>query len=109
MPIVNRRIFNSDYVFNMRKGGDRSLRKLRRQRRFASLPGLLYGDIFIASDQDTQTLRITLFLVTMLVLSLFLFSKRVTVFTAYVLGAVYVGWVGILIYGMTTAATAAGG
>lgn len=71
--------------------------------------GLIFGDVFIASAQDTQTLRITLFLVTMLVLSVFLFSKRVTVFSAYVLGAVYLGWVGILVYGMATATPAMAG
>jgi len=71
--------------------------------------GLMFGDVFIASAQDTQTLRIALFLVTMLVLSLFLFSKRVTVFTSYVLGAVYLGWMAILVYGMVTVTTATAG
>ncbi len=71
--------------------------------------GLMFGDVFIASSQDTQILRIALFLVTVLVLSLFLFSKRITVFTSYILGAVYLGWIGLLVYGMLTVSTAAAG
>ncbi len=70
---------------------------------------LIYGDVFIASAADTQTLRIVLFGVTMLVLSIFLFSKRVTVSTAYLFGAVYLGWVGMLIYTMGNVAGAAAG
>ena len=61
---------------------------------------LIYGDVFLQSAADTQTLRIVLFLVTLVVLSMFLLSKRVTVVTAYVLGAMYVAWLGILVYGI---------
>jgi len=71
--------------------------------------GLLFGDVFIGSAEDTQTLRIVLFLVTILVLSLFLFSKRVTVFSAYILGVIYLGWVGMLVYSVSTMTTVAAG
>jgi cation:H+ antiporter len=69
------------------------------------LYGLMYGDVFIASSQDTQVLRIVLFAVTMLVLSLFLFSKRVTVLTSYILGVVYLGWIIFLVCTMMAVTT----
>jgi len=66
------------------------------------LYGLMFGDVVIESAAQTQTLRWVIFFVTLTVLSLFLFSKRVTVNTSYVLGAIYLGWVAFLVYGMVT-------
>lgn len=64
------------------------------------LYGLIYGDVSMASAEDTQLLRIVLFVVTVFVLSLFLLSKRVTVFSAKILAAIYAVWIAILIYGV---------
>ena len=65
------------------------------------LYGLIYGDVSLASAEDTQLLRIVLFVVTVFVLSLFLLSKQVTVFSSKILAAIYAVWIAILVYGVT--------
>jgi cation:H+ antiporter len=67
--------------------------------------GLIYGDVSIASAEQTQILRWVIFFVSLTVLSLFLLSKKVTVTTSYILGAIYLGWMGFIIYGMATVIT----
>jgi hypothetical protein len=50
------------------------------------------------SAEETQGLRIMLFGVTVVVLSLLLLSRRLTVSTAYILMAIYIGWMGYVFY-----------
>ena len=66
------------------------------------LPLLLYAlifntDVAVMSADETQLLRIVLFGVTIVVLALLLLRKRVTVSVAYLLSAIYVGWMGFVI------------
>jgi cation:H+ antiporter len=58
---------------------------------------LLYGDVAIDVAAETQVLRIVLFGVTAIVLSVLLLSKRVTVTTAWILTAIYVGWMSYIL------------
>jgi cation:H+ antiporter len=62
------------------------------------LYGLLYGPVEVMSADQTQSLRIVLFAVTVVVLSLLLLSRRVTVSTAWLLSAIYVGWMGFIVW-----------
>ncbi len=62
------------------------------------LYALLFGDVQVMSADQTQSLRIVLFAVTALVLSIFLLGKRVTVTTAYFLLVIYFGWMGYIFY-----------
>ncbi len=64
------------------------------------LYAMIYGNVDIMSAADTQMLRVVLFGVTVVVLSLLLLSRRVTVTTAYVLSAIYVSWMGFVFYDM---------
>ncbi len=59
---------------------------------------VFYGDVVVESAEETQLLRVVLFAVTVVVLSLLLLSKRVTVTTAYILMAIYAGWMGFIFY-----------
>ena len=65
------------------------------------LYGLIYGDVSLSSAGDEtnasmQALRIVLFGVTTVVLTAFLMSKQITIKTAYVLGGIYLAWMGFL-------------
>jgi cation:H+ antiporter len=67
------------------------------------LPLLLYTlifntDVMVTSAAETQLLRIVLFGVTVVVLASLLLRKRVTVSVAYLLSAIYAGWMGFVIY-----------
>ncbi len=62
------------------------------------LYAILYGDVTVMSAEETQVLRIVLFAVTVVVLSLLLLSRRLTVTTAYILIAIYIGWMGFVLY-----------
>jgi cation:H+ antiporter len=62
------------------------------------LYALLYGDVTIMSADETQTLRVVLFVVTVVVLLLLLLAPRVTVATAFILAAIYFGWMGFVFY-----------
>ena len=69
------------------------------------LPLLLYAlifntDVLVMSAHNTQLLRIVLFGVTVLVLASLLLRKRVTVSVAYFFSAIYVSWMGFVIYDM---------
>ena len=66
------------------------------------LYALLFGDVVVQSADQTQALRIVLFLVTSLVLSIFLLSKKVTATTAYLLLAIYLGWIAFIFYDVST-------
>ncbi len=66
------------------------------------LPLLLYALIFgtdveVMSADETQLLRIVLFGVTVVVLASLLLRKRITISVAYLLSAIYVGWMGFVI------------
>ncbi len=63
---------------------------------------LMYGDVMVMSADATQSLRIVLFGVTFVVLSAFLLPRRITVTTAWLLFAIYLAWMGFVIYGATT-------
>ena len=67
------------------------------------LPLLLYAliydtDVMVMSADETQLLRIVLFGVTVVVLASLLLRERVTVSVAYFLSAIYVSWMGFVIY-----------
>ena len=67
------------------------------------LPLLLYAVIFntdvtVMSADETQVLRIVLFGVTVVVLASLLLRKTVTVSVAYLLAAIYIGWMGFVFY-----------
>ena len=67
------------------------------------LPLLLYSlifdtDVAVVSADETQLLRIVLFGVTVTVLATLLLRNRVTVSVAYFLSAIYIGWMGFVIY-----------
>ncbi len=61
------------------------------------LYALIFGDVTIGAAAETQVLRIVLLGVTVVVLSLLLLTRRVTVATAWALTAVYIGWIGYII------------
>nr|VFJ46586.1 MAG: cation:H+ antiporter [Candidatus Kentron sp. DK] len=65
------------------------------------LYALIFGDVEVASADQTQALRIVLFAVTVVVLGTLLLRKHVTVATAYFLLIIYVGWMGFVFYDMT--------
>ena len=50
------------------------------------------------SADETQLLRIVLFGVTVVVLASLLLRKRITVSVAYFLSAIYIGWMGFVMY-----------
>jgi cation:H+ antiporter len=56
------------------------------------LYALMFGDVSVASADQTQSLRLVLFGVTIVVLSLLLLARRVTVTTAWLLSAIYLSW-----------------
>ena len=67
------------------------------------LPLLLYSliydtDVTVMSADETQVLRIVLFGVTLVVLASLLLRERVTVSVAYFLSAIYIGWMGFVVY-----------
>ena len=67
------------------------------------LPLLLYAlifntDVLVMSAHNTQLLRIVLFGVTVLVLASLLLRKRVTVSVAYFFSALYLSWMGFVLY-----------
>lgn len=67
------------------------------------LPLVLYSLIYntnvaVMSADETQLLRIVLFGVTVIVLASLLLRKKVTVSVAYILSAIYIGWMGFVIY-----------
>ncbi len=69
------------------------------------LPLLLYALIFdtnvlVMAAHNTQLLRIVLFGVTVLVLASLLLRKRVTVSVAYFFSAIYISWMGFVVYDM---------
>jgi cation:H+ antiporter len=66
---------------------------------------LLFGDVTVQSAEATQVLRYVLFGVTVVVLGLLLLSRRVTVVTAWMLSAMYVGWIGYIIMDATKLAS----
>lgn len=59
---------------------------------------LIYGDIMLDAANETQSLRIVLFVVTAVVLSLLLLSKKVTIITAWILTAIYISWMSFIVY-----------
>jgi len=63
---------------------------------------LLFGDVMVQSADATQVLRVVLFGVTVVVLGLLLLSRRVTVLTAWLLAAMYIGWIGFIIADVST-------
>jgi len=64
------------------------------------LYSLLFGDVTIQSAEETQVLRVVLFGVTVLVLSVLLLSRRVSATTAWLLFSMYIGWVSYIIADM---------
>jgi cation:H+ antiporter len=67
------------------------------------LYALIYGDVTVGSAAETQTLRIVLFGVTVVVLALLLLTRRVTVTTGIILAAIYCGWMGYVVYSVVVA------
>ncbi len=66
------------------------------------LYALIFGNVEVMSADQTQALRIVLFLVTCLVLGTFLLSQKVTAATAYFLLAIYLGWIVFIVYDVST-------
>lgn len=63
---------------------------------------LIYGDVTVMSAEATQTLRIVLLGVTFAVLCMFLLPRRITAVTAWILSAIYIGWIGYVIFDAAT-------
>ena len=64
------------------------------------LYALIFGDVTVVSAEQTQALRLVLLAVTVVVLGVFLLTRRVTVSTAYLLLIIYAGWMGFVFYDM---------
>ncbi len=60
--------------------------------------GLLYGNVSLGSNEDIQFLRIVLVATTVCVLAIFLLQKKLNIRTAYAFGAIYLSWLGYVIY-----------
>nr|VFK40889.1 MAG: cation:H+ antiporter [Candidatus Kentron sp. SD]VFK47351.1 MAG: cation:H+ antiporter [Candidatus Kentron sp. SD]VFK80055.1 MAG: cation:H+ antiporter [Candidatus Kentron sp. SD] len=69
---------------------------------------LIFGNVEVASADQTQALRIVLFAVTVVVLGVLLLRSRVTVATAYFLLIIYAGWMGFVLYDMAGAVATQG-
>lgn len=60
--------------------------------------GLLYGNVSLGSNEDIQFLRIVLVATTVCVLAIFLLQKKLNIKTAYAFGAIYLSWLGYVVY-----------